>query len=57
MQQAWVDQLIEGGVLVMPVGEGGNYTLLRLRKHGTEMVREKFDACSFVPLLTGVNDR
>jgi protein-L-isoaspartate(D-aspartate) O-methyltransferase len=57
LQQAWVDQLVDGGVLVMPIGAGGDYTLLRLRKHGTEMVRERFDACAFVPLLTGVNDR
>lgn len=57
LQPAWVEQLADGGVLVMPVGEGGNFTLLRLRKHGQEMVEERFDPCSFVPLLTGVNHR
>ena len=57
LQQAWVDQLADGGVLVMPVGEGKAFTLLRLRKHGRELVEEHFDPCSFVPLLTGVNHR
>lgn len=57
LQQAWVDQLSEGGVLVMPVGEDKSFTLLRLRKRGSELVEERFDACSFVPLLTGVNHR
>ena len=55
LQQAWVDQLADGGVLVMPVGEGKAVTLLRLRQHGRALVESQFDPCSFGPLLIGVD--
>ncbi len=51
--QAWVDQLRDGGVLVMPLGSGSSHVLIRLRKRGAELVEERFDACTFVPLITG----
>lgn len=53
---AWVEQLRDGGVLVMPLGSGNTHVLLRLRKRGSQMVEERFDACSFVPLLAGCTD-
>jgi len=51
--QAWVDQLRDGGVLVMPLGSGSSHVLIRLRKRGAELVEERFDACTFVPLIAG----
>ena len=51
--QAWLHQLREDGVLVMPVGSAGGHVLIRLRKHGNQCSEEYFDACSFVPLVHG----
>jgi protein-L-isoaspartate(D-aspartate) O-methyltransferase len=53
---AWVEQLRDRGVLVMPLGSGNTHVLVRLRKCGREMVEERFDACTFVPLLAGCGD-
>ena len=50
---AWIEQLRDGGVLVMPVGSGTSHVLIRLRKRGKEIVEERFDACTFVPLIAG----
>jgi len=50
---AWIDQLRDGGVLVMPVGSGASHVLIRLRKRGKEIIEERFDACTFVPLIAG----
>lgn len=49
----WIEQLRNGGVLIMPLGSGGSHVLIRLRKRGNEVVEERFDACSFVPLIAG----
>lgn len=50
--EALTDQLIDGGCLVIPLGEGDVQTMLRIvkRKDGT-LVKEKFGAFRFVPLL------
>jgi len=50
---AWLHQLREGGVLVMPVGRQGEHVLVRFRKLGGEWSEEYFDACTFVPLVHG----
>ena len=50
---AWVNQLRDGGVLVMPRGSGGSHVLIRLRKRGKELIEERFDDCTFVPLIAG----
>jgi len=52
--EAWMRQLRDGGVMVMPVGRNGNHILVRLRKRGGKCFEERFDACSFVPLVRGV---
>lgn len=51
-----VQQLKEGGLMVIPVDEGNNQRMLRLTKmtDGT-MQEEAFDLFSFVPMLTGRN--
>jgi len=53
----WLEQLKDGGILLFPYGEAGQHRLVRQRKHGTGSSEEYFDACSFVPLLEGVNHR
>ncbi|MFQ5581540.1 MAG: protein-L-isoaspartate(D-aspartate) O-methyltransferase [Mariprofundaceae bacterium] len=51
----WIQQLREGGMLIMPVGESGQHRLVRRRKQATGTSDEYFDTCSFVPLREGVN--
>jgi len=47
-----LDQLAEGGVLVVPVGPvGGFQELLRIRKHEGSTEEEKVTPVSFVPLI------
>ena len=47
-----IEQLKDGGVLVIPVGEVGFYqTLLRLRKKGGKIAREDLGGVAFVPLV------
>jgi protein-L-isoaspartate(D-aspartate) O-methyltransferase len=44
-------QLADGGILIIPVGDGGVQTLIRVERHG-ETVRETPSlACRFVPLV------
>ncbi len=50
--QPLLDQLAEGGVLVIPVGQqGGAQELLRLRKTGGKLTTEPVIPVSFVPLI------
>ncbi len=51
---AWLRQLRDGGVLVMPVGDGGRHMLVRLTRRGTGFAEERFDDCCFVPLIAEV---
>lgn len=53
----WLEQLNDGGTLLFPQGEGGQHRLVRRRKQGEQVMDEFFDACTFVPLLEGVNHR
>jgi len=53
----WLEQLKDGGFLLFPQGEEGGHRLVRRRKQGKQVMDEFFDACSFVPLLEGVNHR
>lgn len=48
---ALLDQLADGGVLVAPVGEAGAQTLVRYRKHGSELVRDELGPIRFVPMV------
>ena len=50
---AWIRQLREGGKIVMPVGQGGAHVLMRMRKQGGKLIEERFDDCTFVPLIAG----
>ena len=46
-----VDQLAEGGRLVIPVGGGYSQELLALTKENGEIVEERMGGCVFVPLV------
>lgn len=51
---ALIDQLGEGGILVLPLGpQDGPQNIVRLRKSGEEITREELIAVRFVPLLAG----
>jgi protein-L-isoaspartate(D-aspartate) O-methyltransferase len=52
--RALVDQLVDGGRLVIPVGPAGVQQLLCIRRAGAELVRETLEPVSFVPLLEGI---
>jgi protein-L-isoaspartate(D-aspartate) O-methyltransferase len=52
--QALVDQLAEGGVMILPFGpHGGSQHIIKLTKSETGLEREKLIAVRFVPLLPG----
>jgi protein-L-isoaspartate(D-aspartate) O-methyltransferase len=46
-----LEQLADGGVLVIPVGEELEQVLLRIRRNGDRFGEERLDAVRFVPLL------
>jgi protein-L-isoaspartate(D-aspartate) O-methyltransferase len=50
---ALLQQLAEGGRLVMPVGEAGAQRLIVIRREGGEFLREELDSVAFVPMLSG----
>jgi protein-L-isoaspartate(D-aspartate) O-methyltransferase len=51
---ALVEQLADGGVLVLPLGpHGGTQRLVKLNKSKTELTRQDLIAVRFVPLLNG----
>ncbi|MBX2962711.1 MAG: protein-L-isoaspartate(D-aspartate) O-methyltransferase [Cyclobacteriaceae bacterium] len=49
--EALLNQLNEGGILVIPVGDRERQTMMRIRKKNGQHVKEAFDYFSFVPLL------
>jgi len=49
--QAWLDQLADGGRLVMPVGGHDVQELILLTRHGADTTRRKLCDCRFVPLI------
>lgn len=53
-----IDQLVDGGRLVMPVGpEGGTQELVRLTKQDDGCIREVLGAVRFVPLVGALGVR
>ena len=52
--QALVDQLADGGILVIPVGsQGRNQRLVRYTKRGGALTEEDLGAVIFVPMVRG----
>ncbi len=48
--QPWIDQLVEGGLLVLPFRLNGAHVSLALRKQGRELVSTSAAMCGFMPL-------
>jgi len=48
-----LDQLDEGGRLVIPIGARGQQMLVRVTRHGNELDREELLPVSFVPFVEG----
>lgn len=48
---ALTEQLADGGILIIPVGDRERQKMLRIRKKGNSLVKEEFDNFAFVPLL------
>jgi protein-L-isoaspartate(D-aspartate) O-methyltransferase len=48
---ALVDQLSEGGVLLVPLGPSDVQVVHRITRQGAEIRTERLDACRFVPLI------
>jgi protein-L-isoaspartate(D-aspartate) O-methyltransferase len=51
MSPAWAEQLVEGGLLLAPIGDRWGQTLIRARKLGANLERESLGGCVFVPLV------
>ena len=51
--QALLDQLGDGGRLVVPVGEGAVQSLMLVTREGADFRRETLERVSFVPMLDG----
>ncbi|HSK18180.1 MAG TPA: protein-L-isoaspartate(D-aspartate) O-methyltransferase [Longimicrobiales bacterium] len=49
--QALLDQLAEGGRMLIPIGDRNEQTLTLFEKTGDGVQREDITACTFVPLL------
>jgi protein-L-isoaspartate(D-aspartate) O-methyltransferase len=48
---ALTDQLAEGGILIIPVGDREKQAMIRIRKKNGKLVKEEYDDFAFVPLL------
>jgi protein-L-isoaspartate(D-aspartate) O-methyltransferase len=48
---ALIDQLVEGGILIIPVGDRASQKMLKITKKNGKLLKEEFDQFAFVPLL------
>ena len=51
LPQAFQDQVVDGGIIVLPVGERWDQYLVKVRRNGSTFTQERLCACRFVPLL------
>lgn len=49
--KALTDQLAEGGILIIPVGDRERQRMIRIIRKGNEFLKEEFENFAFVPLL------
>jgi len=47
----WMEQLAEGGIVVLPMGERFEQVLARVTRHGGKTRTEVLGGCRFVPLI------
>jgi len=55
--QPLVDQLRDGGLMIIPVGERYQQTLMLMRKNGQQLEREALRPTLFVPMTGAAEDR
>ena len=48
---ALIDQLNEGGILIIPVGDREKQKMVKIKKTKGNLIKEEFDYFAFVPLL------
>ncbi|MFN8890639.1 MAG: protein-L-isoaspartate O-methyltransferase family protein, partial [Cyclobacteriaceae bacterium] len=48
---ALTDQLSEGGILIIPVGDRAKQQMIRIKKQNGKLLKETYDDFAFVPLL------
>jgi protein-L-isoaspartate(D-aspartate) O-methyltransferase len=51
LPDALTDQLAEGGILIIPIGDREKQLMVRIQKKNGKLIREEFDYFAFVPLL------
>lgn len=52
MPEAFQEQLIEGGRLVIPIGPLAHQQMIRLTRRGSDFIREDLGSFGFVPLVS-----
>lgn len=48
---AWIEELRDGGLIVLPLEDGRGQSLIRVRKNGEKLTMENHGGCIFVPLI------
>ena len=51
LPQTFQDQVVDGGIIVLPVGERWGQYLVKVRRNGSTFTQERLCVCRFVPLL------
>ena len=51
--QTWIDQLVDPGVLLLPVGGWEGQVLVKVVKSAGRVTHHEFCPCRFVPLVEG----
>ena len=51
--RAWIDQLADPGILLLPVGGWEGQVLVKVTKSGGRITHHEFCPCRFVPLVEG----
>ena len=54
--QSLLDQLKDGGIMVVPAGSGDSKLMYKITKQGDKIVKEEHGQYRFVPMLQGVNN-